>query len=436
MARWLPPGGPDWLRSGFLRSVAVLVGGTVVGQAVLLLSYPILTRLYAPEAWGEFGLFQTFVGLAVVTVALRYEAAILSAPNRTVAAQLTLGSGAIALVLSALAGGVCAGLILYGVSGYQALDLWVAPVASFAVFVTAAYTMLRYWFITREHHAVASTVYVIQNTARAGVQAGLGLLASGTPGLIVGDTVGRAAGVLHLTTRAWRLMQPDLGFTWRDVLRCLQAHRKFPIYGLPSSVLDNAAQLLPLPLIVSAFGAEVGGLYLLVQRILAIPSALIGASIGDVFQSQFSLRWNADPASATRFFWTIAAGLLAVGLVPGVVLVGFGPALFDLIFGADWRVAGQMAAVLVPLSVAALVVSPLSRLVFVMHGQEYKLVYDVLAFGGIVLVFILQAQRDLDVMATLAWLSATQVLFYGVYVGMLRFMLQRRARDFRHPTPD
>lgn len=420
-----------WLASGFFRNVAVLVGGTAAGQVVLLLSTPLLTRLYAPAAWGQFGLFQTFVGLAVVAVALRYEAAILSAADPREAAQLTLGAGSVAVVLSVLSGLVCAGLIGSRLFGYEALALWAAPVAGFAVLVTAVYSILRYWFIYRDMHSVASKVYVVQNIGRAAVQSGLGALALGASGLIVGDVVGRSVGVVHLARRAWTLIRPNIDFTWRDVVDCLSAHRKFPLYGLPSSLLDGAAQLLPLPLIVSAFGAETGGFYLLVQRILSVPGALIGGSVGDVFQAQFNVRWQTDPASASSFFWRVAAGLFGLGLVPVAVVMLAGPTLFGLAFGSTWGAAGQMAVLLAPLSLAALVVSPLSRLVFVMRGQEYKLVYDVLAFGGLLGVFAAQARWDLDTRTTLMLLSASQILFYGVYLIMLWLMLRNRGRERR-----
>ena len=47
--------------SGPLRGVASIVSGSVAGQAVVILTYPLLTRLYDP---GDFGLFTVFASVA------------------------------------------------------------------------------------------------------------------------------------------------------------------------------------------------------------------------------------------------------------------------------------------------------------------------------------------------------------------------------------
>ena len=39
-------------KGGFVRSVAVLAGGTGLGQAVVVLASPLLTWIYTPEDFG------------------------------------------------------------------------------------------------------------------------------------------------------------------------------------------------------------------------------------------------------------------------------------------------------------------------------------------------------------------------------------------------
>jgi hypothetical protein len=77
---------PRWSRSGFLGNVAVLAGGTALGQAINVLASPILTRLYRPEEVGLLGLYTAFIGIASVGAALRYETAIVSARSAREAA--------------------------------------------------------------------------------------------------------------------------------------------------------------------------------------------------------------------------------------------------------------------------------------------------------------------------------------------------------------
>ena len=50
-------------KQGLIRSVAVLASGSVLGQAIIILGSPLLTRLYLPE---QFGVFATFGAVLVV----------------------------------------------------------------------------------------------------------------------------------------------------------------------------------------------------------------------------------------------------------------------------------------------------------------------------------------------------------------------------------
>ncbi len=130
-----------------------------------------------------------------------------------------------------------------------------------------------------------------------------------------------------------------------------------------------------------------------------------------------------------RLTMRVSAVLLAAALVPaGVILIG-GEALFTLVFGKTWAGAGWIAQLLTPWGVAALVMGPLSRIVLVLEGQEYKLVYDVLALVLTVTVFSVGAAYQLDAHTVVAALSAVQVASYAVFLGAILWLCRRAARQ-------
>ena len=43
--------------SDFLKSLAILMTGTIIAQAIGYLLAPVITRLFTPEEMGEFGIF-------------------------------------------------------------------------------------------------------------------------------------------------------------------------------------------------------------------------------------------------------------------------------------------------------------------------------------------------------------------------------------------
>jgi uncharacterized membrane protein len=72
-----------------------------------------------------------------------------------------------------------------------------------------------------------------------------------------------------------------------------------------------------------------------------------------------------------------------------------------------------------PWSMLGLVVSPLSRITFVLNSQQYKLIYDVFSLLGQILVFAYAAVVKPSLFETTAWLSIVGVLAYAIYFHIL-----------------
>src|SRR5437867_4180796 len=61
----------------FVSHVATLVTGTALSQAINVATLLLLTRLFAPEAFGSLALFMTVVSLLSVLGGARYELAVM-----------------------------------------------------------------------------------------------------------------------------------------------------------------------------------------------------------------------------------------------------------------------------------------------------------------------------------------------------------------------
>ena len=63
--------------SSFATNVLKLVTGSVFAQGLGVLVVPIVTRLFAPEAFGVVALFASITGILGVVACLRYQLAIM-----------------------------------------------------------------------------------------------------------------------------------------------------------------------------------------------------------------------------------------------------------------------------------------------------------------------------------------------------------------------
>lgn len=85
---WLTDRIKALLKGRFARSVTVLAGGAVLGQAITVLVSPILTRLYSPEDFGVFGVYASILGIVTVIASLRYEYALPLPEDDAIAANI------------------------------------------------------------------------------------------------------------------------------------------------------------------------------------------------------------------------------------------------------------------------------------------------------------------------------------------------------------
>lgn len=408
------------LRQSFAADVILLAGGTTVGQGLTVLAAPVLTRIYTPEAFGRIGLFMAFIGIASVAASLRYETAIVSARDSKEAAYVAMVSAVLVIPISVISGLALHAIIRLSVLGFGGLPGYTALFIFPSLLMTATPVILRYWCVREHQFAEISQGSLLQNGGRAVSQIGLGFFGLGWIGLLWGDLLGRALGLARMARSAWRAIADQLfPLEYSLLFKVMYVYCKCPIYSFPSALLDALALNLFIPLIAQFYGSNAAGQISLVQGALSLPLILVGAAVADVFHGRIADCARQAPDRAMSLFLRTAAWLLIVGCGPAVLLMLFGQSLFGWVFGERWSMAGLLAATMAPWTLAQLVVSPLSRVIFVYQRHEVKLVYDTMSLLGVAGVIVIGSRQGLSLPQVVAWLSLAQVLVYGLYLLLL-----------------
>ncbi|MBI5947800.1 MAG: oligosaccharide flippase family protein [Chloroflexi bacterium] len=407
---------------GFLRHVAVLAGASAAGQGLVLAATPVLTRLYSPAEFGALAIYTAVASTAVVLASLRYEAAI--------ALPETDEDGLSLLVLSLLLGGasaIIAAAAVALVGGHLATwtatpelgpILWFLP---FAVAGGAAYQALSYWNIRQAAFNTIARTKVTQGVAGLATQASFGAAGLGAGGLVIGDLFSRTAGIVSLggmalhsaRDRRWR---PTIG----GIRPVAARYRQFPLVGSLSAVMNVAALYLPAPLFAALYGTEVAGWLGLGQRMVILPAMMVGAAFSQVFLARAARLAHDDPRGGLRLFKETLRRLGLIAVVAGVGGALLAPEAFTVVFGEEWRQAGEFARYLAANAAIALVVSPLSQVALIGRRQGLQLVGD---SGRLALVVaaVLVAHRLAPgdplagIIAYSAVMFATYLLFLGFY---------------------
>lgn len=415
------------------RAVLVLSSGAVGGHAVTLIAWPAITRVFSPAELGQLGLYLAFFSVAVAVGSLQYHLAMVSAADEAEAVRILILCSIIAPATAFLSAGVFAALVLIGAAQFDSFTLWLTPVVLFAVLCGAYVVVLRYWAIWARTFRQVATNTVLQSVTRSGFQIALGIAGLGVVGLVVGDAIGRLAGIRPLAAAPLRAMKrnrrsinpPALTATARKYWR-------FPLLSGPSSLLDALGTALPAPLIAAYFGIGPAGLFVLAQRLLILPAAVLGGAVADVFHVRLAEEVERGAGEAQRLIWRTSTVLLAVGAIIALAVIAAGGSGFSVMFGEEWEPAGAFAAALLPWTLAQLATSPVSRTVFVLGRQSVKFIYDIASVMVTFLTLTVASLLGADAVTAVLALSVGNAITYAVYMLLIWRMAGRADRRHSH----
>lgn len=414
-------------QTSFVRNVVVLSGGGAVAQLIPVILTPVLTRLYAPAEMGILALYLAFIGFFANGTTLGYSLAIVSATTDEEATDLVIVSAAAVIPVAIIGTILFWVLTVRGWLGFESLsnNAWIPMGGS--LILTGGFFILRYWLVRTENYQRISKATVAQSIGRVGTQVLVGVAGLGWGGLLWSEVLGRALGLcIMLRQKQSDIFESVLPPKYRRLRTVALKYRKFPLYTTPSSLINNLTLVLPVPLISNYFGIQAAGQFSIASRVLLLPMAMIGASVGDVFHKRIAAYSQEKPERAFPFLLMVSGSLFLIGLIPLVVVTLFGETLWTTILGDEWRTAGKIAAAIAPWAAMQFAVGPVSQIVSVYQGQELKLIYDVLGLTSIIVVFSLSSQLNWSLIETCSFLGLSQASVYGVYFLLLTRIVKKR----------
>ncbi|WP_066269210.1 lipopolysaccharide biosynthesis protein [Hydrogenophaga palleronii] len=367
----------------FLRSVAVLVGGTAMAHGITAIALPILSRLYTPS---EFSLLAVFAGLvAIVSVAacLRFDVAIALPETDQEAFTLLALSLGIAMLVSA---GVGLLVLVAPSKIVQALNqpnlqphLWLVPLA---VLLASSYAALQMWFVRQGQFSLIARSRVAQSLGGTGTQIGGGLMSMGVPSLLLGHTMNSGVACLLLGYSLLRDANHRFALKsiqWHALCEAWRKYDRFPKFSTLEALCNNAAIHLPIILIAGLGASSEGGHLMMATYVMQAPMALIGSAIGQVYISHAAREHRDGRLGA--FTEDVFLKLMKIGVGPLLAVGILAPSLFGLVFGAEWHRAGVLVAWMTPWFILQFLVSPISMALHVTQHQRLALVLQI---GGLI----------------------------------------------------
>ncbi len=405
-------------KKGFIRSVGLLAGGTALGQGMVMLSSPVLTRLYAPAEIGALAIFMSAVSILTMVTSLRYEMTIPLAEDDEGAANLLVLSLLLTLLLSVLMGSsvwlLRDAIVHWARAPALRPYLWLLPLSLWG---SGTYRALNQWALRKQDFTPVAYTQISQGVSQALAQVGLGLLKVGVVGLLVGDALGRTSGSSTLASLAWRRDRAALRFvSWARMRRAARLYRQFPLLSSPAVLLNSIGLQLPTLLLAAFYGPTITGWFALGQRVIMVPSILVGRAVAQVYYAEASRLAREDPAGLRSLFLKTAQGLFLIGIVPIVLLAMKGPWLFALAFGNSWQQSGLYVGILVPMVVLQFTSFPLGASLDAVNRQDLQLAREFLRVASMSGAVIWAGTSHLPPVTTISIISVVGSAGYLLHI--------------------
>lgn len=411
-------------RNSFVKNVTVVASGTVIAQAIAMLSTPIIARLYGPENIGILGVFVAMTGIVAKVSGLTYPVAIVL-PKEEKDAKLLVQSSIFLSIIMAVLTAVILLFFSYPIAKIFNLDA-ITNYLYFIPLIIIFSTLLQVseqWLIRIEKFKLTAKAVVYKSLIVNISKIGVGFFHPVAFVLILITSLGY---LLH----AWLIVNNlklkvrkntlKLKNNVSEMLTLLKYYKDFPLYRAPQELVNGISSSMPVLLLASFFGPAYAGFYSISRTILKVPTELLSKSIGDVFYPRITQAANRGERISNLLLKSTVA-LTLVGLIPFGVAIALGPWLFGLILGEDWVQAGEYARWLSLWLFFGFVNRPSTKSIPVLRLQGWFLFYEILttAFrAGALFVGFLIYNDDLIaiiLMSVIASLSNIWLVFYTYY---------------------
>lgn len=363
-----------FFKAEFNRNVLTLMTGTGLAQLIPLVATPFLSRLYTPEQYGVFGLFVALVSSLSPLATGRYEMAIMLPQKDADAAAIAALSMGISLATSMVLLGI-AGLSNRQLAEALANDsistwLYVVPLA---VLLNGVYMNLNHWSNRNKWYFLMAHRRVLHSAGTSAAQLGLGVFGAGAAGLVAGSVAGQALAVGMMANVVRRQdAQPWRRCDRRALWTLAKRYASCPLLLAPAHTLSAISIQLPAIFLSAAFGLAGAGYFVLADKVVGTPMSLVSAAVGDVFRQEIGQCYIAGE-HCRRAFLSSFRKLVAIATPPFLLLLLFAPSLFALVFGENWRAAGEYAQLMAPMFYLRFISNPLSQVAIIAQRNRFEL---------------------------------------------------------------
>lgn len=416
-------------KSEFSRNVLTLMTGTTIAQAIPIAISPILTRIYTPEDFGVFALFLAIATIFGSIANARYELAIMLPKKDEDAINIfslgfiiTCFISLILLVLVLLFNDYFTTLL-----GNEEIGFWLYFIP-ISVFFIGLFNILNYFNNRKKNYKDLRNANILKSIVLAIVQLSIGFIKQGAIGLISGEILSR---MVSNTKLLRNIVKDKLLISKISKIKMIALAKKyndFPKYNLFSNLSNILTSQIPFFMIPKIFTLSLSGYFFFAQRIISIPSSLIATSISQVYFQKMSENKKNNKKNFPLFIKTLKK-LVVISLPIALIIFFFSPLIFEILFGKEWKIAGEISQYLAFIFFVTFIVSTLSICLISYNKLKILAVWQYLYLFTSIIFFTISYYLKFELELFLKYYVMHQVLLYLIYFSIILIVVYQMDNE-------
>lgn len=365
-----------FLNSSIIQNSFKIVIGNVIAQVLAVIFTPIITRIYGPEFYGEFGIFTSTWQMVNGIVCLGLISAIVSPKEDSKASGIykicTISCTSFGILFFTVAMIISPFYKVINISPNYYITCFLLLICLIINNLTAMnYT----WGNREKAYELLLWNPIIASVVNFIVVIICGYLNIKQYGLILGVIISQIVIFIYLYIRFKPL---NYITTFLELKRILKEYSDFPKYQMTSGLIKGMSVNIPILMMSSFFGTSFLGQYNMGQRLLYMPITLVASALGQVHFKQTTDIVNAGGDAGEMTYKTIKL-IMLICFLPFLFIGIFGDIIFKLFLGTEWNLSGQIAKIRSLEFVFTAFFFSTSYILIVIKKQKASLIYTITA---------------------------------------------------------
>lgn len=386
-----------------------MIGASFAAQIIALAFIPLMSRLYSPSDFAEFAVLSSIGGLIGGVLALKQEQLLLSREKVYWAEIFRRITFFYKLYL------VVSILLLFGSLTFfdfrYTLEMLLVMV--FSIFTNIIIVLSNLGSTEGRFNLLAASRLMMSLTLGVG-QAILAIFDRSHFSLMIGMLLSQLV-FIAITFFGLRKTIGDLEF-WQsmDVRSAIKDIKSSVFLVFSSATLSTATGFLPIFLVVLGFKVEAGVVSVL-QRFMLVPVNLLSAPLSQTFVYYLkSIKRSGMPKKVFSIIFIGVFSLYVLSYFFVLLLEMF--SVFEIVLGEEWRLADQIASMIVSVYFSLLVKNLINQYFIVKARFRALFVVDVTFIFLVVSFVLLMKMFSCDFFLSVIGLSLIYILyvFYGL----------------------